>query len=99
MVRGVAEVAVFFAIAQFVKARLSHMAISVRTSSPHRGYQPGPTEVKSSSFASGPVFNLYDKSQVCVNFAPDGKLKIHDMDNDARGMTLGLAPFLVPFID
>lgn len=99
MVRGVVEVAVFFAMAQFVQAKLTVAPISVRTSTCHRGYQPGPDEAKSASFISGPVFNLYDKSQVCVNFNPGQKLKVHDMDNETRGMTLGLAPFLVPFFD
>ncbi len=99
MVRGVAEVAVFFAIAQFVQAKLTDVPISVRTSTCHRAYQPGPNEAKSITFASGPMFNLYDKSQVCVNLNPGQKLKIHDMDDETCGMTLGLAPFLVPFID
>gem|GEM_PF-2701223 len=99
MVRGVAEVAVFFAMAQFVQAKLTDVPISVRTSTCHRGYQPGPDEAKSATFSSGPMFNLYDKSQVCVNLNPGQKLKVHDMDDETRGMTLGLAPFLVPFID
>ncbi len=98
MVRGVAEVAVFFALAQFAQARLTKTPISVRTSTCHRSYQPDPNQLKSSVSDSGTSISLHDKCQVCVSLVPDSMLQIHDMGDTSCGMTLGLAPFFVPFI-
>jgi len=101
MVRGVAEVTVFFALAQFVKARLTDTPVSVRTSSCHRSYRSDAEKPQSSKLLAsdlGPPESLYDKCQVCVSLVPDGKLQIHDMGDKACGMTLGLTTFFVPFI-
>lgn len=98
MVRGVAEVAVFFALTQFAQARLTKTPISVRTSTCHRSYRPDPDQLKSSVSDSGTSISLHDKCQVCVSLVPDGMLQIHDMGDTSCGMTLGLAPFFVPFI-
>ncbi len=94
---SVADVSVFCAMANHAQESLSGEVVVLRTSTAVRTYQP-PVGKNGGGMPPAFVPSLQDRCHVSVAVFPDKPMQLCDYGDSAKGVTMGLAPFFVPFV-